>query len=397
MANISSGYGTAIIYAKNLREIAELAYLQYLGGKESCYYTTLTEVDELGYILNSDKNTLSDKLMAICEKLYIDTSKISSCSICAEFTLDFAGRWTFSNNIDWFFSDAFNLDHQYKYNDEINQLIDRAKQRTYYVGFSFTEEESGVGFIQSCDVVIKWDAKSQKQIPELVRYQDECEYSAENLVKNYLYDAGEVWDTEYIIKNPGMFKNELEIEILNGHNQDLIEIAENLDLFITFLKDNREELDTGVYWEIKEWYKESFAIDELDEEWTKLLAANKKEKEKEKVMVREELKIQNVKNLIKQNRQTFEENMLNLYQMDLIEQIKSADDYPVMFSLPVAGEGFYDKEELYRHQDPYSRKKEILLPIARKLVQQLKENGWTINEERNYYEDGVLYFYLEQE
>ena len=68
--------------------------------------------------------------------------------------------------------------------------------------------------------------------------------------------------------------------------------------------------------------------------------------------------------------------------MDLIEQIKSV----VMFSLPVAGEGFYDKEE----QDPYSKKKEVLLPIARKLIQRLKENGWTIHEERTYYEDGNL-------
>ena len=46
-------------------------------------------------------------------------------------------------------------------------------------------------------------------------------------------------------------------------------------------------------------------------------------------MIREELKIQNVRKLIKQNQQTFEENMLNLYQMDLIEQIKSIDTYPV--------------------------------------------------------------------
>ena len=393
MANISIGYGTATIYAKNLREIAELAYLQYLGWEESCYYTTLTEVDELGYILNSDENTLSDKLMAICEKLHINTSKISACSICAEFALDFAGRWTFSNNIDWFFSDAFNLDHQYKYKDEINQLIDRAKQRTYYVEFNFTEEEGGVGFIQEGSVVIKWDGKCQKQTIESEEYH-EHEYSAENLIKFGIYDEGDVWDTEYIIKNPEIFYNELERGILDGYYKDLIHIAENLSLFITFLEVNREELDTGVYWDIQEWYEGNLEIDGLDVEWAKFLGADKEEG---RAMIREELKIQNVKNLIKQNRQTFEENMLNLYQMDLIEQVKSIDDYPAMFSLPVAGEGFYDKEELYRHQDPYSRKREVFLPIARKLIQQLKENGWDIHEERIYYEDGELYFYLETE
>ena len=275
MANISIGYGTAIIYAKNLREIAELVYLQYLGEKNSYYYTTLTEVDELEYILNSDENTLSDKLMAICEKLYIDTNKISSCSICAEFTLDFAGRWSFSNNIDRFFSDAFNLDHQYKYRDEVNQLIERAKQRTYYVGFNFTEEEGDIGFIQEGSVVIKWDGKCQKQTIESEEYR-EHEYSAENLVRFGFYSTGEIWDTEYIIENPRTFYNELEAGILNDRYQGLIEIAENFDLFITFLKDNREEFDRGVYWEIQEWYEESFAIDGFDEEWSKFLAQTKK-------------------------------------------------------------------------------------------------------------------------
>ena len=204
MANISSGYGTATIYAKNLREIAELAYLQYLGEKKSCYYTSLTEIDELGYILDSDNNTLADKLMAICEKLHINTSKISTCSSCAEFNLDFSGRWTFSNNIGWFFNHVFNLDHLHNHNDEINQLINQTKQRTYYVEFNFFEEESGIGFIQEGNVVIKWDGKSQKQTIESEEYH-EYEYSAENLIKFGIYDAGEVWDTEYIIKNPETF------------------------------------------------------------------------------------------------------------------------------------------------------------------------------------------------
>lgn len=35
MANISTGYGTVTIYAKELHEIAELVYLQYLNEKKS--------------------------------------------------------------------------------------------------------------------------------------------------------------------------------------------------------------------------------------------------------------------------------------------------------------------------------------------------------------------------
>lgn len=114
-------------------------------------------------------------------------------------------------------------------------------------------------------------------------------------------------------------------------------------------------------------------------------------------MIREELKIQNVRKLIKQNQQTFEDNMISLYQMDLIEQIKLIDSYPAMFSLPIASEGFYDKEELYRHQDPYRQNQELFLSIAQKLIQQLKENGWNIHDEDIYYEDGEIYFYLEKE
>lgn len=113
-------------------------------------------------------------------------------------------------------------------------------------------------------------------------------------------------------------------------------------------------------------------------------------------MIREELKIQNVRKLIEQNQQTFEDNMINLYQMDLIEQIQSIDSYPAMFSLPIASEGFYEKEELYTYQDPHGKKQEVLLAIAQKLIQQLKENGWNIFEEHTYYEDGEIYFYLDK-
>lgn len=272
MANISTGYGTVTIYAKEVRNIAELVYLQYLSEKRANYYTTLTEIDELSPILDNNNKTLNDKLTAIDKKLYADTSEIfENCPICAEFTLDLAGRWSFENNIDWFFSQAFNLTHLYNHSDEINQLIDKVKQRNYYVEFRFTEEESGCDFIQEGDVVIKWNGQRQEQTIESEEYH-EYDYSASNLIEFGFYDAGYVWDTEYIIENPDVFKNELETGILNEQYQDLIEIAENLDLFIAFLKDNREDLDTGVYWEIEEWYEGSLAIDGLDEEWSKFLA-----------------------------------------------------------------------------------------------------------------------------
>ena len=276
MANISSGYGTVTIYAKEVRDIAELAYLQHLNEKDASYYTTLTEIDELFPILNDDNKTLNDKITAFYKGLYTDTNEIyKDCPICAEFNLDLAGRWTFTNNINWFFSQAFNLTHLYDHSDEINQLIDKVKQRNYYVQFSFTEEESGCDFIQEGDVIIKWDGQRQEQTIESEEYH-EYDYSASNLIEFGFNDTGDVWDTEYIIENPDVFKNELETGILNEHYEDLIDIAENLDLFITFLKDNREELDTGVYWEIEEWYEGSLAVDGLDEEWSKFLATNLK-------------------------------------------------------------------------------------------------------------------------
>lgn len=274
MANISSGYGTVTIYAKEVNDIAELVYLQYLSEKRASYYTTLTEIDELSPILDNDNNTLNDKLTAIYKKLYTDTTDTyEDCPIYAEFTLDLAGRWTFTNNINWFFSQAFNLTHLYDHSDEINHLIDKVKRRNYYVQFNFTEEESGCVFIQEGGVTIKWDGQHQEQTIESEEYH-EYEYSATNLIGFGLYDAGDVWDTEYIIENPETFKYCL---LETYDEQYLVEIAENLDLFITFLKDNREELDTGVYWEIQEWFDDSFAIDNLDVEWSKFLATNLKD------------------------------------------------------------------------------------------------------------------------
>lgn len=271
MANISTGYGTVTIYAKNLREIAELVYLQYLNEKKAEYYTTLNEIYALYSILDDDNKTLSDKLTTIDKELYSDTSDTyKDCPIYAEFTLDLAGRWSFANNINWFFSQAFNLTNLYDHSNEINKLIDKVKQRNYYVEFNFAEEESGCGFIQEGNVIIKWNGQRQEQTVESEEYH-EYEYSAANLIKFDLYDAGDVWDTAYIIDNPETFKYCL---LKTYDEQDLIEIAENLDLFITFLKDNREELDTGVYWEIEEWFNDSFAIDNLDVEWSKILKTN---------------------------------------------------------------------------------------------------------------------------
>lgn len=273
MANISTGYGTVTIYAKEVKDIAELAYLQHLNEKEAYYHTTLTEIDELFPILNDDNKTLNDKITAFYKGLYTDTNEIyKDCPICAEFNLDLAGRWTFTNNINWFFSQAFNLTHLYDHSDEINQLIDKVKQRNYYVQFRFAEEESGCDFIQEGDVIIKWDGQRQEQTIESEEYH-EYDYSASNLIKFDFYDAGDAWDTEYIIENPETFKDCL---LERYDEQYLIEIAENLDLFIAFLKDNREELDTGVYWEIEEWYEGSLAIDGLDEEWSKLLETKTK-------------------------------------------------------------------------------------------------------------------------
>ena len=185
-----------------------------------------------------------------------------------------ADRGSVSNNINWFFSQAFNLTYLYDHSDKINQLIDKVKQRNYYVQFKFTEEKGGIGFIQKGDVIIKWDNQRQEQTVESEEYHG-YEHSASNLIKFGFYNTGYVWDIEYIIENPKMFHDELETGILNDHYQDLIEIAENLDLFITFLKDNQEELDTGVYWEIQEWYEGSFAVDGLDEKWSIFLATKK--------------------------------------------------------------------------------------------------------------------------
>lgn len=273
MANISSGYGTVTIYAKELEDIAQLVYLQYLSEKNCYYYTTLTGIDALSPILDDDNKTLNDKINTIYNELHANKVEISEdCPICTEFTLEFSGRWTFANNIDWFFKETFNLNNNRNHEDEINQLIDKVKQRNYYVQFNFTEEESGCDFIQEGDVTIKWDGQRQEQTIESEEYH-EYEYSASNLIGFGFNDAGDVWDTEYIIENPETFKYCL---LETYDEQYLVEIAENFDLFIAFLKDNQEELDTGVYWEIQEWFDDSFAIDNLDVEWSKFLATNLK-------------------------------------------------------------------------------------------------------------------------
>lgn len=114
-------------------------------------------------------------------------------------------------------------------------------------------------------------------------------------------------------------------------------------------------------------------------------------------MLRKELDIQKVRKHIAHNQQIMKENLMSLYQMDLIEQVKSMDTYPAQFRLPISAEGFSYKELIYaslRESDYYYYTD--CASIAKELVKQLQKNGWTIHDNDIFYEDGEMYFYLEE-
>lgn len=112
-------------------------------------------------------------------------------------------------------------------------------------------------------------------------------------------------------------------------------------------------------------------------------------------MIRKELDIQKVRERIAHNQQTMKENLLGLYQMDLIDQVKSMDSYPAQFCLPISTEGFWENK-LYSSLFDGDYYRIDCTPIAKELVKQLQKNGWTIYDDDIFYEDGEMYFYLEE-
>lgn len=232
MANISDAFGTVTIGTNDLNDLATFLYLQQKSNQHAYYDTTLE--------LESDKITTLEEIQKYVNKYH--HKKDEQYYISLSFTA--TGRWTFANNIKWFFENVF---------EQTDTLVNAIKTKAFHANFDFIVEEGGVGFIVDSIIDIAWNPSEQKQYT-LSDQAIEYEYTAENLIKFNLFDKNEVWDTAYILKYPKDFENELKdiasIDMRLLKDANLPAILENLSEFLTAISEKDSQY---VYRELEDW------------------------------------------------------------------------------------------------------------------------------------------------
>lgn len=201
MANCSDASGTIAFRNKDLTDLARFIY--YFNKKNAhAYYDT--SIDELyGLDYNQTYELVKENAMLNDNKEY-DVG----------FSFYGTGRWTYCNNLDWF----FNIKPE---NDIIVNYNKLVLGTTIYV--DFVDEEAGD------DVLYKYNASLHAKLNEYGEFDtvindENCvcyEYTPENL--RYLFDD-DIYSIGDAIKYPENYFSE---EALTKHRTKILEALEN--------------------------------------------------------------------------------------------------------------------------------------------------------------------------
>lgn len=204
MANLSSAFGTVTIQAETPELIKQLLQLHEAAEKH-VYYETDIEYDETQ--LESEIEPYEDKYLF--ETIFTAT-----------------GRWSFSSNVDWFFS---LLTGGYDKELEKHGLIDlknEVKNHDFSVTFSFTDSEPGCAFIDIGTAITEWIASKQKAHTSY-NVTESLDYTVENLLEHDIYGKGDIVSVQYILDNYDEVM-ENEDPIYMQHKDKFVELFETL-------------------------------------------------------------------------------------------------------------------------------------------------------------------------
>lgn len=229
MANISSAFGDMSISAPSINDLAVFAYYFHKSNNSVEYYTNLNQIDEfknfddvLNFIKNNH-NILDDKNSKRFE---------FNSSFCA------SGRWTFENNLDWF----FNLK---EYKDEIEELSDNgyaALIESIEINVNYIEYECGCAFIDEATAVVKAKKSNNNEFESDVTINHKPhDYTVENLRNICGYD--EVYSVNDALKNMNEYFTK---DALKNHKTEI----ENS---LTAIPDEKRNL---IYFDIDEMFED---------------------------------------------------------------------------------------------------------------------------------------------
>lgn len=204
MANCSNASGTITFKNKDLTDLARFIYYFNKKNVHAYYETYISELYDLTY-----------------DQIYNFVKENAILNDKKEYNIGFlfsgTGRWTYCNNLDWFFNIKMENDIIVNY----NKLV---LGTTIYV--NFVDEEAGD------DILYKYDASLHAKLNKYGEFDtvienENCinyEHTPENI--RYLFDDNDVYSTYDAMKYPENYFSE---EALTKHRNEILEALENND------------------------------------------------------------------------------------------------------------------------------------------------------------------------
>lgn len=217
MANLSSAFGEITFKNKDITDLARFIY----------YFNKTNSIVEYSTYLHDICNLSYDEVQA-----FVKEHAVLNNSLEYEVTLSFcgAGRWCYTENLDWF----FNFE-DYKNNiPNYTELMLETK-----IGIHFIDEEGGCNELYEYSASLHakadtYDFKTCIENEERTQY----DYTVENLKK--LCDYTDIYSIEDAIKHPEDYFNK---EVLLEHKDTIINaLKENASPQVLYDLDEFEEI-----------------------------------------------------------------------------------------------------------------------------------------------------------
>ena len=141
MANETAAWGSVTIYAPTKDALEDFIYLKILSEKDATYTTEFSDFPP--YATPTEDEISYEKMIQTLYDIHdVYMEKDGSCSV--NLALCGVGRWTFGQNVRWFFSYPF---EEFEYETALqNKLCENLKKLSFRAEFEIEEEEIDISY-----------------------------------------------------------------------------------------------------------------------------------------------------------------------------------------------------------------------------------------------------------
>lgn len=254
MANLSSAFGTVTIQTDTqlAHKLKDFIYL-LMKSNATAWYTIDLDIDqpqspdETIACLAAQGITIASVESTLTKDYYIASVTIPFTGI---------GRWSFQNNVEWFFKSVFDPKYIANFSDEDMTLVKELMLHDWQATFDYWDEESGIAFIEHRIQTEFWNTTTRSQETASVLSVDSYDYNVENLITYFDYEAfNERVDKHYVLTHYQEFLTFVTAELNdNAGSSDYLEQLSSIQKDPnTFKKIVQASDDDGIYYHLSDF------------------------------------------------------------------------------------------------------------------------------------------------